>query len=603
MTSLANRGPVVIASNAAVQGAAQLAGFETFDLRPHFKLDAAGAVCDPLEITPAGSKALQNLVDHCDRLVLISSDIRDDAAHRLKIQVALRVLNLEFDIREVPFGDGTDLVEQVRAAVVPNDLSADGAAGEPEPEDPDPFPLFCLPDHVRRIVEGVSMGLDCDQSGPALAALVAASAAIGSTIRVKVVGGWTPPISLFGLILGYSGSRKSAMFRVFVAPFKKIHRQRLAKYLDEKANFEAQEEAYLRAKSKAQRQGAPEQTSRPARPILHQCFVEDSTIPSLCRILNNNRRGCLVFRDELAAWLQSFDQFKDRGSSDLQGWINLFNGDSLTVNRKTNDEHTFTENPFVCVLGGIQPPILKRISKPEHAESGLLHRILMVRPGRRKKRWQEDGVADDLSDAWEAIIGRLFEIPFRKDQAESDVPTYLQFTPKAKERLVRFEESLYAEQFALDEADPKIAYLGRQEEMAPRLAGLLQVLDTVGAGLPVDEFISDANTEAAVLLVEWFSRERKRIENELALSQDELADRALLAFLKTGPKTARDFGQFRRELRERSALERVLRPIEGARLGSWKVMSTGAGSRKVARFVFHEPVKRNELAAAGAGSD
>ena len=78
-----------------------------------------------------------------------------------------------------------------------------------------------------------------------------------------------------------------------------------------------------------------------------------------------NPRGFIVRKDELSHWFASFDQYKDVKGSDVARWFTLHSAFSLAIDRRTDRRHYRVMNPRVCITGGIQPKILRRVLTPE----------------------------------------------------------------------------------------------------------------------------------------------------------------------------------------------------------------------------------------------
>ena len=68
--------------------------------------------------------------------------------------------------------------------------------------------------------------------------------------------------------------------------------------------------------------------------------------------------GVGVFKDELAGWLKDMNKYRD--GSDLEFWLSTWSGTSVNVNRLTR-VGSFVENPFIPVIGGIQPAVLNEL--------------------------------------------------------------------------------------------------------------------------------------------------------------------------------------------------------------------------------------------------
>src|SRR5262249_25111704 len=97
----------------------------------------------------------------------------------------------------------------------------------------------------------------------------------------------------------------------------------------------------------------------PERPILQRIVCNDTTIEKLVEILEDNPRGTLVARDELAAWFNSFTKYKSKqGGSDVPNWLETHRAGTVIYDRKTGNRPTiFVTRASVSLTGGIQPGI------------------------------------------------------------------------------------------------------------------------------------------------------------------------------------------------------------------------------------------------------
>ena len=53
-------------------------------------------------------------------------------------------------------------------------------------------------------------------------------------------------------------------------------------------------------------------TTRPDEPKFVRTYATDATVEKLLSLLSDNPRGLLYHRDELVAWVASFNQYRDR---------------------------------------------------------------------------------------------------------------------------------------------------------------------------------------------------------------------------------------------------------------------------------------------------
>ncbi len=109
-------------------------------------------------------------------------------------------------------------------------------------------------------------------------------------------------------------------------------------------------------------------------------MVSDTTLEALAPILLEIPRGMLSCRDELNRWIGGFDRYapKRNSGSDLSNWLPMYDAEPIIIDRKTAIPRTIcVPMAAVCVTGGIQPGVLKRVLGKEHRESGFLARPLL----------------------------------------------------------------------------------------------------------------------------------------------------------------------------------------------------------------------------------
>lgn len=120
--------------------------------------------------------------------------------------------------------------------------------------------------------------------------------------------------------------------------------------------------------------GAAVEPDEPQRPRL---LVQDATPEAMGDILAGNPNGTLHLRDELAAWLMSFERYSPGGR---EFWLEAFGGRPHVIDRKSNKNGPlFIPFNGVTVLGGIQPDKL-RDALLRTADDGLVPRFLWVWP-------------------------------------------------------------------------------------------------------------------------------------------------------------------------------------------------------------------------------
>ena len=172
-----------------------------------------------------------------------------------------------------------------------------------------------------------------------------------------------------------------------------------------------------------------------------------SLIPPSAKALHRNPRGVLLYRDELAGWLRSFDRYRG-GGGDAERWLEIHGGRDLIVDRKTA-ETEYVSNTHVSICGGIQPGALRRSLGDASMENGLAARFLFVMPPRQPKRWTER----DINPATEARLGALFDRLYGLDHDLSNdgepMPRKLPLGEEAKRLWIEFVNRTGEEQLEL----------------------------------------------------------------------------------------------------------------------------------------------------------
>lgn len=89
------------------------------------------------------------------------------------------------------------------------------------------------------------------------------------------------------------------------------------------------------SKAKRDRKDNGPPPEKPEPPQAVRYVVSDTTVEALAPLLQENPRGLLLARDELAGWIGSFDRYSGgKGGADAAHWLSMHNGESILVDRK-----------------------------------------------------------------------------------------------------------------------------------------------------------------------------------------------------------------------------------------------------------------------------
>jgi hypothetical protein len=386
--------------------------------------------------------------------------------------------------------------------------------------DPEEFPISALPTTLRQFVREAAASVGCPVDYIGLSTLAAVSAAIGDTRRIVIKKDWTEGAAIFGMIVGGPASKKTPAMTLALRPV----RERQMALKNEYERQKEEHEAALRDYEKAKKDG-PSELGKPEKPTLGRTYADDTTVERLADILNENRRGVLIIKDELSAWLGSMNQYKQGGKgADRQFWLSVHTNQPVSVDRKSTDEPVIVARPFVSIVGGIQPEVLPDFGKDRG--DGLIDRFIPVYPKPRVGRWTDDEISDHVREEYARTIGSLYRLRHANDE-EDPFPSKVGMTPEAKALFVAEYNRLHDELEAPGFPQRLRPVWGKLEAYFARFAlilamGRIAELENQGQ-VGIVERITRDDMAGAVKLLAYFKNHVRRVY--AGLYGDSPADR------------------------------------------------------------------------------
>ena len=452
-----------------------------------------------------------------------------------------------------------------------------------------PFSVDALPEPIRGFVVAGAKAIGCDESYLALPLLTALAAAIGSTRRILLKRGWAAPSIIWSAIVGESGTSKTPAFKAVM----RYARDRQHKAFEEneatKKRYDEEVAYYnkaLRSWTNNKKVDGPP-PAKPDPPPQTRYIVSDTTIEGLWPLLLANPRGLLLARDELAGWIGSFDRYAS-GKGDSAHWLSIHNGESITVDRKTEPRTIYVPQAYVSITGGIQPGILHKALGQEHRESGLSARLLLSCPPRKPKRWTEAEIPHSIEAEMSSLSGRLYGLRDTVDDEGKRCAAVLGLTHNAKKAWTGYYDRHNDEQVELS-GDLSAAY-SKLEEYAARLALVLHCCDADVVALESADAVGVASMNAGIELAEWHKAEVRRVYSLLAESDEDRDRRNLAEWIsnKGEPVTAREVQQGHRQFKTRDEAEAALTDLYKHGWGQWESSPSGKPGRPTWRFTVHK---------------
>lgn len=383
---------------------------------------------------------------------------------------------------------------------------------EPTDEEPAPwvsFPCDVLPEPLATFVSEAAAGLQTDGCLVAAPLLAAVAASIGMSRAIEVKPGWQEYPILWLATVADSGSSKTPAMAAALQFLKRrqadafkanvpAHEQ----WERDMLHYEAELAKWKKDSAAGKNRGGPPE--RPEEPHAPRCLLGDVTIEALATVIGRNTRGVLVARDELSSWLSSFDRYRSgKGGSDVGNWLELWSGEDLNVTRK-GQPPLYVERAAASVVGGIPPGPLARAIGRDHAENGLLARLLLCMPPRQAKTWDTRAVSFATMQSMQTLFDTLFLL-----RGTDDGPVVLDFTPDGLAEWKSFYNSHNEELRAASGAIASM--LSKAEAYCARLALIVHVARQAGNEPTLGNSIDAESVRRAVVLVRWFVREQRRV--------------------------------------------------------------------------------------------
>jgi hypothetical protein len=311
-----------------------------------------------------------------------------------------------------------------------------------------PFDPDLLPVQFRDYIMDVS---DRQQAPPdfvAVAGLCGLAAVAGNEVRIKPKAhdDWEIVPNLWGSIIGRPSAMKSPAMRAALAPVFAL--QDCARSDWETARKEREIDAAIseisgkdaaRVAAKAIKAGDQERARRLLAEHMKgdsedapcpRLIVNDASIEKLGELLNENRHGLLLVRDELAGFLSRMNA--DEAQSERAFYLEAFNGDGCFTYDRIGRGTVHIERATVSIIGGIQPARVAPLVKGAMtgvADDGLLQRFqLAVWPDDPKDwAWTDRSPHVRARMAYDAIFETMHIFARNLER-----PVVLRFSPDAQ---------------------------------------------------------------------------------------------------------------------------------------------------------------------------
>lgn len=467
----------------------------------------------------------------------------------------------------------------------------DKATGEihtpsPEPEEaPEPapisrgalaFPVEALlsPILIRWVTEAAT-ALDSPPDFPAWGALAACSGAIGMSRMIRVNNEWSESALLWVVLVGNPGTSKSPALTKAGAPLWEIQNRYITQYEQAVALYKRSLEQW-EATAKQMR------GDKPKEPVPYRFLVADATLEALTRILSLNDRGVLVIRDELAAWVESFGQYKKSGGQDRAAWLGFWSSSPVIIDRKTDNYTAALPRPFTSVVGTIQPERLAKLMGGEN--DGFNDRMLFVFPDAEPMNWTDASISDEANIQYATLLAALLELKMTTEGPLDNagyVPVRVSFTPEAQKRFGELFQAHRAEMVSPSLPPRLLGAYAKIRSYAARVALILHTV-LVEEDLTGKRYIEPYIVEAAWRIAEYSKSHACKVYGMSGRTEEDTAGDRAVTWIKArgGTTTARDLMRAGvAGISARTDAELLLTRLVDRELGAIELEQTKGGKR------------------------
>jgi hypothetical protein len=477
------------------------------------------------------------------------------------VRSCIRSLGNKADVRPVTFASVIAIYQEQNEGLYPECLSSQDQPVLLAPASPDewsePFPLpddlppvqpyssDLLPAILGDFVDDVSHRMQCPPDFVAVSLAVVLSSLIGArkVVCPKVRDPWQVTPNLWGGVVGLAGVKKSPAIAEVLKFLKPIDAKHSEDYASRLAEWDAKATlATIRGKKaqavvlKEDYAGSDEEAAKyvmkakevPAKPLMRQTVVNDTTVEKLGEILETTPDGLLNYRDELYGLLCDLDKVGQESARTF--YLSAFDGDkSYSVQRMSRSVNI--DRLCFAILGSIQPSRLHEYitgaTTGGAGDDGLMQRFsLMVWPDLSTDASYVDEAPDyAAAEGVRLVFVRLGALPARG----ANPPSIARFSSSAQALFEKWAGP-FDKLLVNDELAPAMgSHLSKYRKLVPSLALIFSMVEKSVQ----DDVIELHHLEMAIRWVPYLRSHAERVYSA-SLRPELRAAKLLLSKIQKG---------------------------------------------------------------------
>jgi hypothetical protein len=302
------------------------------------------------------------------------------------------------------------------STAIDNAMKSEAVANE------NPFPLNAFPLLFRDVMTDLhnSLNYPIDYTGTAI--LTAVATAIGTTVKARVKSNWFEYASIYSCIIGNAGANKTHPVNTIFGAIRDIDKVSHDLFVELHKEYSI----YLKLPKK-ERDDLPKM----ATPVLTKSLLTNFTPEVLNKRLNDNLRGCTVISDEMATF---FDGMNNYSKGDQIGvYLSFWSNQPTTIDRIGDPIPLFIKNPYLSIIGGLQPRMLSSAFPIQKLNNGFFQRFLFAFPESTFKEPINDNEANIVVfENYKEFIKSYINTSTISESIKDVESRILKWTPEAK---------------------------------------------------------------------------------------------------------------------------------------------------------------------------
>lgn len=330
------------------------------------------------------------------------------------------------------------------------------------------FPLEIFPKPYQKYILDCHETLDSSIDYMGCALMWALSVIVGNSCKIEVKRNWIETPILWLAVVGKAGIGKTPSISNVIRPIEKENQNEIKRFFEQLEKYE-----HFQSLSKEEKKIA-EQVSKPVKT---QFIANDITVEALIQMHQESKNAVGIFKDELAGWFKDMNKYRE--GSDLEMWLSSWSGKSINLNRVSVSSNAFLPQPFMPVLGGIQPSILNNFYTNENKDNGFIDRVLLCYPDLKVEKYNDKEMEYEIINWFETNMINLYrtikkDLPKNKDDQVE--PTIFKFSQEAKAEWKRIFNEITKQQNSDETNEYLKSMLPKQKSYIPRFALLIHIL-------------------------------------------------------------------------------------------------------------------------------